>query len=138
MFPGALLLGFVLVFAWYVEPLVFGIESAGLFENPTVSVGMICRFVGSAMDSAQSVQDFVQAGWFLFTAFEWLVSLTRSRSPKSGVDHCVVRTIVIPTFVLSVPWLPVAISDFRCTWVASASTGQPAVLARTKSGHEAC
>ena len=99
---------------------------------------MICRLVGSAMDLAQYVQDFVQAGWPLFTALNWLLPLTRSSAPKSGVDRYVVRTIVIPTFVLSVPWLPVAISDFRCTWVASASTGQPAVLARTKSGHEAC
>ena len=101
-------------------------------------MGVICRFVGSAMDLAQSVQDFVQAGWFLFTAFEWLLSLTRSRAPKSGIDRCAVWTIIIPTFVLSVPWLPVAISDFGCAWVAGASTGQPAVLARTKSGHEAC
>ena len=90
------------------------------------------------MDLAQSVQDFVQAGWFLFTAVKWLFSLTGSRAPESGVDRCVVETTVIPTFVLSVPWLPIAISDFGCAWVAGAFTGQPAVLARTKSGHEAC
>ena len=90
------------------------------------------------MDLAQSVQDFVQAGWFLFTAFEWLLSLTRSRAPKSGVDRCVVRTIVILTFVLSVPWLPIAISDFGCTRVAGASMGQTAVFTRAKAGHKAC
>ena len=99
---------------------------------------MICRFVGSAMDLAQYVQDFVQAGWFLFAAFEWRLSLTRSRALESGVDRCVVRTVVIPTFVLGVPWLPVAISDFGCARVVGAFTGQPAVLARAKSGHEAC
>ena len=90
------------------------------------------------MDLAQSVQDFVQAGWFLFTAFEWLLSLTRSRAPESDVNRRVVRTIVIPMFVLSALWLPVAISDFGCAWVVGASTGQPAILARTKSGHKAC
>ena len=101
-------------------------------------MGMICRFVGSAMDLAQSVQDFVQAGWFLFTAVKWLFSLTELRAPESGVDRCVVRTVGIPTFVLGVPWLPVAISDFGCAWVTGAFTGQPAVLTRTKSGHEGC
>ena len=59
MFSGALLLGFVLVFAWCVEPLVFGIESAGLFENPSVSVGMVSRLPGSTVDLAYFVQDFV-------------------------------------------------------------------------------
>ena len=56
MFPGALLLGFVLVFAWCVEPLVFGIESAGLFENPTVSVGVIGLFVWGTMYLAWTVE----------------------------------------------------------------------------------
>ena len=52
-------MGFVLVFAWCVEPLVFGIESAGLFENPTVSVGMVSRLPGSAVYLTYPVQDFI-------------------------------------------------------------------------------
>ena len=72
------------------------------------------------------------------SAVKWLFSLTRSRAPESGVDRYAVRTVVISTFVLGVPWLPVAISSFECSWVAGAFTGQPAVLARAKSGHEAC
>ena len=59
MFPGTLLLGFVLVFAWCVEPLVFGVEFAGLLEDPTISVGMVCRLPGSTVDLAYLVQDFV-------------------------------------------------------------------------------
>ena len=59
LFPGALLLGFVLVFAWCVEPLVFGIESAGLFENPTISVGMVSRLPGSTVYLTYPVQDFI-------------------------------------------------------------------------------
>ena len=59
MFPGALLVGFVIVLAWCVEPLVFGIEFAGLLEDPTISVGMICRLLGGTVDLAYFVQDFV-------------------------------------------------------------------------------
>ena len=91
------------------------------------------------MDLAQSVQDFIQAGRSFFVAFKWLLSLTGSRAPESDVNRPVVRTIVIvPTLVLSAPWLPVDISNFGCAWVTGASTGQPAVLARTKAGHKFC
>ena len=43
LFSGALLVGFVVVLAWCVEPLVFGVELAGLLKDPTISVGMVCR-----------------------------------------------------------------------------------------------
>ena len=58
-FSGALLAGFVIVFAWCVEPRVFGIEFAGLLEDPTIFVGMVCRLPGVTVDSAYFVQDFV-------------------------------------------------------------------------------
>ena len=57
--PSVRLARFVLVFAWCVEPLVFGIESAGLFENPTVSVGMVSRLPGSTVYLTYTVQDFI-------------------------------------------------------------------------------
>ena len=59
MFTGALLVRFVIVLALCVEPLVFSIEFAGLLEDPTVSVGMVCRLPGSTVDLAYLVQDFV-------------------------------------------------------------------------------
>ena len=53
------------------------------------------------MDLAQSVQDFVQTGWSLFTAFKWLLLLIRSRAPESGIDRCVVRALfLVWAFVL--------------------------------------
>ena len=91
------------------------------------------------MNLAQSVQDFVQAGRSLFAAFEWLLLLTGSRAPESGVDRCVVRTLFLAlTFVFIAPWLPVAIPNFGCARVAGTSTGQPAVLTRAKACHKAC
>ena len=59
MLSSALLVGFVIVLAWCVEPLVFGVEFAGLLENPTISVGMVCRLPESTVDLAYLVQDFV-------------------------------------------------------------------------------
>ena len=54
-----LLVGFVVVFAWCVEPLVFDVKSARLLEDLTISVGMVCRLPGGTVDLAYLVQDFV-------------------------------------------------------------------------------
>ena len=59
MFSGVLLVGCVVILAWCVEPLVFGVEFAGLLEDPTISVGMVCRLPGGTVDLAYIVQDFV-------------------------------------------------------------------------------
>ena len=59
LFSGALLLGFVIILAWCVEPLVFGVEFAGLLEDPAISVGMVCMLPGNTVDLAYFVQDFV-------------------------------------------------------------------------------
>ena len=59
LFPGALLVGFVIVLTWCVEPLVFGVEFAGLLENPTISMGMVHRLPGSTVYLTYLVQDFV-------------------------------------------------------------------------------
>ena len=100
---------------------------------------VVRRFLGGAMHLAQSVQDFIQAGWSFFVAFKWLLLLTRSRAPESGVDHRVLwAAIIVSTLVFVASRLPVAIPDFGCAWVAGAATVQPAILARAKADHKAC
>ena len=42
--------------AWQLPPLVFGVELAGLFKDPAVSVSMVSWFIGVAMNLAGSVQ----------------------------------------------------------------------------------
>ena len=48
--PSALLARLILVFTWCIPPLVFGIQLAGLLADPTFFVGVICRFIGGAMN----------------------------------------------------------------------------------------
>ena len=50
MFPSVLLERLILIFAWCILPLVYGVQLAGLLKDPTFSVGMICRFMRGAMD----------------------------------------------------------------------------------------
>ena len=59
LFPSAFLARFVLVFALRTLPFVFGIELAGLLEDPTFSVGMISWFVGGAMNLAGPFENFI-------------------------------------------------------------------------------
>ena len=59
MFPRVLIERLVLVFAWCILPLVYGVELAGLLEDPTLFVGMISGFTRGAMDLTYLVQNFV-------------------------------------------------------------------------------
>ena len=87
-------------------------------------MSVVRRFVGGAMNLAQSVQDSVQTGRSLFTTFKWLLLLVRSRAPYSGIDRCVVRALFFfLAFVFITPWLPIAIPYFGCAGVAGAFTG---------------
>ena len=69
MFPSVLLERLILVFAWCILPLVYGVELAGLLGDPTFSVGMISGFTTGAMDLTYLVQSFVQAVQFISGAF---------------------------------------------------------------------
>ena len=90
LIPGVSLVNLsVIPIAWRLPSPVFGIELAGLFKDPAVSVGMISWFIGWAMNLAGSVQYPVQVGWFVSIHLEWLLPLTELGVAESGVDRCV-------------------------------------------------
>ena len=59
LFPRVLLARLILVFARCILPLMFGVELAGLLEDPTFSMGMICRFIWGAVDLTYFIQNLV-------------------------------------------------------------------------------
>ena len=102
MFPRVLLGGLILVFTWCILPLVHGVELAGLLEDPTFSVGMICRFARGAMNLTYLVQNFVEAGQFIPGAFRGRL-LTWPRAFESGIYRRALRVVFfIPAFIIAV------------------------------------
>ena len=102
MFSSVLLEWLILVFAWCILPLAYGVELAGLLEDPTFSVGMIGWFARGAMDLIYLVQNFIQAGQFVSGAFRGRL-LTWPRAFESGVYCCVLRAVsFLSAFVIAV------------------------------------
>ena len=119
--------------------MLFGVELAGLLVDPTASVGMISWFVGVAMNLAGPVQYLVQIGWSISVCLKWLLPLTGFGTAESGINRCVMRSfVIIAAFVLTMSWFALAIPDFRSARIAGAvaSTSEPAIFARTKTGHQ--
>ena len=88
--PGVSLVNLsVIPVAWWPPPPVFGVELAGLLEDPTASVGMIGWFIGVAVNLAGSVQYPVWVGWFVSVRLERLLPLTGLGIAESSVDRCV-------------------------------------------------
>ena len=102
MFPRVLLGGLVLVFTWCILPLVYGVELAGLLEDPTFSVGMISRFTRGTVDLTYLVQNFVEAGQFIPGAFSGRL-LTWPGASESGIYCRALRVVFfIPAFVIAI------------------------------------
>ena len=102
MFRRVLLGRLVLVFTWCILPLMYGVELAGLLEDPTFSVGMISRFTRGTMDLTYLVQNFVEAGQFIPGAFRGRL-LTWPRAFESGVYcHALRAVFFIPAFAIAV------------------------------------
>ena len=121
--PSVLLERLILVFAWCILPLVYGVELAGLLEDPTFSVGMISGFTRGAMDLTYLVQNFVKAGQFIPGAFRGRL-LTWPRAFESGVYCRALRVVFfIPMLnIFAASRFPVFISNFGCTWVAGTAS----------------
>ena len=100
---------------------------------------MIGWFFWGAMDLARTIEYAVQAGWSLIVSFIWLLPLTRLGATESGIDCRVIGVVTIASaFVSAALELAVAIFDLGGARFAFCvfATGQPAILTRTKAGHE--
>ena len=118
---------------------MFGVEFAGLLEDPTISVGMVCRSPGSTVDLTYFVQDFVEVRQLVPVIFGWRLFLILPRAFESGVDCRAHRVVILDSALFFVTArFPVSISEFRCARVAGAASCQPAILSCAKAGHEAC
>ena len=102
MFPSVLLERLILVFAWCILPLVYGVELAGLLEDPTFSVGMISGLARGTMYLTYLVQNSVEAGRFIPGAFSGRL-LTWPRAFESSIYCRALRVVFfIPAFVIAV------------------------------------
>ena len=118
---------------------MFGVEFAGLLEDPTISVGVVCRPPGSDVDLTYFVQDFVEVRKLVPIIFGGRLFMILLRAFESDVDCRALRIVSLgPALVLVASWFPISIPDFGRTWVASTAPCQPVILSRAKAGHEAC
>ena len=102
MFPSVLLERLILVFAWCILPLVYGVEFAGLLEDPTFSVGMISGLARGTMYLTYLVQNFVEAGRFIPGAFSGRL-LTWLGAFESGIYCRALRAVLfILAFAIAV------------------------------------
>ena len=130
---------FIVVLARRPFPLLFSVELASLFKDPTISVGVIGRIIGGAMNLARPIKYSVQTRWTISVSFEWLLLLTGFRATESGVDRRVFGTfIIVSTLVLVASWLAVVVPGFGGASIAGAiaSTSKPGILSRAKAGHK--
>ena len=80
------MLGLLVIVAVQPLVLVFGVNFAGLFKYPVVSIGVVGWLVRGAMNLARAFQYAVQTGRSLIVSFELLFSLTGFGSAESGID----------------------------------------------------
>ena len=81
---------------------MFGVELAGLLEDPTFSVGMISGLARGTMYLTYLVHNFVEAGRFIPGAFSRRL-LAWSGAFESGIYCRALRAIsFIPAFAIAV------------------------------------
>ena len=110
-----------------------------MFEDPTVSVGVIGLFIWSTMYLAWTIEYAIQAGWSLTVPFVGLLSLAGLGDAESGINDGVIGVVAIAlAFVSIAPELAGAVLGLGRACLAGCvfATSQPAVLTSTKVGHE--
>ena len=81
---------------------MFGIEFSGLFEDPTIYVGMVGRPPRSTVDLTYFVQDFVEVRQLVPVIFGWWIFLILPRAFESGIERRTIRAIfLIPALIFS-------------------------------------
>ena len=100
---------------------------------------MIGWFVRGVADLAWAVKYAVHARWSLIVSLIWLFPLTGLGAAESGIYSSFIGVIAIAlAFVSAASELAVAIFGLGGAYLAGRvfTTSQPAVLTRTKAGHE--
>ena len=118
-----------------VQPLilVFDVYFAGLFEHPTVPIGVVSWLFRGAMYLAQAVKNSVQIGRTLSCSFEWLFPLTGFRASKSGINCRILSIVAVDAALLLVATRPATVVlGIRITRALGhvITTSQPAVFSR--------
>ena len=91
------------------------------------------------MDLTRATKYAIQTGRAQSTSFECLFPLTGSRASESGIDCRIIGVIAIVAALVSVTtWSTVGIFSIRSARIPRCviDASQPAILARTKAGHE--
>ena len=90
--------------------LVFGIQLAVPFEQPTFSVGVVGWFIGGFVNLTRAIEYAVQAGRARIASLERLFPLTGFRATESGINCRVFGVVAVVAALVSVAmWPAVAI-----------------------------
>ena len=101
--------GLLVVVAMQPLFLVFGIQLAGLFKHPSFFVGVVCWFIGGAVNLTRAIEYAVQTGWARIASFERFFPLTGFRATESGIDCRVFVFVVVIVSLVSVATWPVVV-----------------------------
>ena len=102
--------GLILIVAMQPLFLVFGIQLAGLLEQPAFSVGVIGWLIGGAVNLTRAIEYAVQTGRARIASFERLFPLTGFRATESGINCRVFGVIAVVVALVSVAtWSAVSI-----------------------------
>ena len=131
--------GLLVIVAMQPLFLIFGIQFAGLFKDPTFPICVVGWFIGGAVNLTRTIEYAVQAGWSLTVPFVGLLPLAGLGATESGVNCSVIGVIAITSALVSVASeLAGAIFGLggACFVGCVCATSQRTILSRAKAGHK--